>query len=363
MNPVEEIKGLISELKESSVAKEVIEDMNEKLAKVEGKIEELEAKGQETVSFDDKKEAKAFLGWVSDLAEGKTLTEGVPADGGYLVPDQFRPELLRLIEEYGFARRYTTKIPMSGVSLTMPSLASGVTTYWVDEATAITESQPSFGQVTMTVKKLAALVPVSSELLADSSIAMANLIIQLIAEATAAEEDRVCFTGSTAATDPFDGILYTPGVANVSLDAGEVNFADLDADDFLTLTDAIPRSARRGAMFFLNREVLNVVKKLKDSTGNYIVQNPVGSAFGQIWGYPYVDLDVMPSLADSGADKPFLIFGNPRYMYMPDRQQINFARSVHYAFNMDVTYIRATERIGFKCGLPQAFAVLNTAAS
>lgn len=363
MDAVTEIKGLIGDLKQEITSKdEAINGLTEKLEKIEETVSSMSEK-TETVGFTDEGKAKEFLNWVNDLAANKTLTEGVPADGGYTVPDQFVPELIRLVEEYGYIRRYATRIPMRGMSLTMPSLATGVTTVWVDEANAITETQPSFSQVNLTNKKLAALVPISTELLDDSSLTMANLVVNLIGEAIAAEEDRVGFVGSTAAGDPYNGIINLTGLNSVTMATGSTSFTDINPDLLLDMTDAVPRAARRGASYFVNREVLNVIRKLKDTTGNYIVQNPTGTSFQTLWGYPVIDLDVMPSLSDDAVSTPFMIFGNPRYMYMGDRQNVTFARSIHYAFNMDVTYIRATERIGFTGALPQAFSTLVTSAT
>lgn len=366
MNVVEEIKGLIGEVKQDLKTKEnSIEDISGRLDSLSEKVSKIE--NVETIGFNDSGKGKEFLSWVLDVSkdnkESKALTSSIPADGGYTVPAEFRPELLRIIEDFGIFRRYATRIPMSGTSLNMPSLTTGVTVNWVDEANAISASQPVFSQVTLTNKKLAALVPISTELLGDSSLAMANLVVSLIGEGIAAEEDRVGFAGSTAGGDPYNGILNLTGTTAVVMAAGKTSFANVTADNLLDMTDAVSRASRRGASFILNREVFNVIRKLKDSQGNYIVQTPSGANVETIWGYPVVDVDAMPSLSDTAASKPFIIFGNPKYMYFAERENITFARSIHYAFNMDVTYIRATERVGFASGLPKAFSILETAAA
>ncbi|MGE4572516.1 MAG: phage major capsid protein [Candidatus Izemoplasmatales bacterium] len=363
MDVVEQIKGLIGDLKKEVASKDAaINSLSERLDKVVDVVEKLDSKGS-PIGFESESKGREFMKWVNDLASNKALTEGVPADGGYTVPEQFVPELIRLIEEYGYIRRFATRIPMNTNSLTMPSLTTGVTVNWVDEANAIPETQPTFSQVNLTNKKLAALVPISTELLDDSSLTMANLILQLIAEGLGNEEDRVGFVGNTAQGDPFNGILNLPGATSIVMPTGSTSFTDINPDLLLDMTDAVPRSARRNASFFINREVLNVIRKLKNANDDYIVQRPTGTNFTTIWGYPVIDLDVMPPLSDDGASKPFVIFGDPKYMYMADRQNVTFARSIHYAFNMDVTYIRATERIGFQSGLPQAFSRLVTAAT
>jgi HK97 family phage major capsid protein len=364
MNQVEEIKGLIGEIKQDmSTRGDEVKGLSDKLDKIAERVDSVEEK-QTAAPIDSQAKSVQFKEWVKDLAQEKTLTVGVPADGGYTVPEDFRPELIRLVEEYGIARKYCTVIPMSVPEVVTPSLTSGVSVTWPNEAAAITEDQPAFGQVKLSAKKMAALVPLSSELLADSSLAMSNLIINLIGESIAAEEDRMAFVGGVDEnSDPFDGILNTTGVNSVVMGGGDTTFADITADYLLDMTDSISRSARKGAMFFINRTVLNVIRKLKDSAGNYIWQAPSAEGPGTIWGYPYADIDEMPALTDTAVSTPFVIFGNPRHMYLGDRQDVNFARSVHYKFNQDMVHIRATERVAFTCAIPTAFTVLTTAAA
>lgn len=317
--------------------------------------------------FKDSESAKHFIDFVAavynrDASILKDMTEGTDSEGGHLVPDEFRPVLIRLVETFGLARQYATVLPMSRMELHIPKLASGVTVYWIGEAGAITPSQPSFGLLNLVAKKMAALVPVTGELLEDSSIAIANLLATLFAEAIAKEEDRVSFVGDTGSGDPFNGILHDADVISVAMGAGKTSFADVNADDIASLVVAPASSAAEGARLLIHRTVFNVLRTLKSTTGNYIYAAPGGNQPATLWSYPYSLTDVMPAITESAVDKPFIGFGNLRHLYIGDRKKMGIALSTHVGFANDLTYIRVIQREAIAVGLGAAFAALKTAA-
>lgn len=320
--------------------------------------------------WDSEKQAKDFVDfcrflWSRDHTSVKQMSEGTDSEGGYLVPFEFVPTLVRLIEVYGQARTACTVIPVAREEMRMPTLTSGITVYWVGENTPITASQPAFNPLTLTVKKLAALVAASSELLEDSTIGIANLISTLVAEAIAKEEDRVCFAGkATGGTDAFDGVLWDSTVTSVTMAAtGETEFSDVTADYLLSMIDAIPTSTLSNARFWMNRTVFDQVRKLKDNNNNYIFNQPYAAAPGTIWGYPYTLSDSYPGITTAvQAGKAFITFGNLKYVYMADRKQLSAALSSHVGFASDQTYFRFLERVGFKVAVGEALVNLKTHA-
>lgn len=308
--------------------------------------------------------AKAAFFKQEDAVVVKDLSEGVDEDGGFLVPEEFRATLIRLIETFGVARRWATTIPMARQELTLPRLTGTVTVYWVGEGRTIPNTQPKFGELRLVAKKLAALVPVTGELLEDSTIAIANLLATLFAEQIAAEEDRVAFQGDAVADgDPFTGVLNQPGVVQVVLAATNTAFTDVDADDLADATAALRQSAQSGARWWMHRTIWNIIRKIRTSDGEYIVQQPTGPAPATIWGFPAVLVEQMPQVTDSAADTPFIVFGNLMHYYIGDRRRMSMAQSQHVGFAQDKVFLRALERIAMQTAIPDAFSVIRTAAS
>ncbi len=320
------------------------------------------------VGFTDPKLAKEFVTLVRHIFNKddyavKDMVEGRDADGGYLVQPEYRNTMMSLIEQYGVARQFCTVIPMSTTELIMPKLTGGVQVYWIGEGQTISETQPTFGEFRMTVKKLAALVPMTSELLNDANLAIANLLATLFAQALAKEEDRIVFAGNTAASDPFNGVLYDPGVYGHILGSGKKTFSSATAGD---LADVTSRNSlyTQGARWFMHRTIFNVIRQLQDGDGMYIWGNPtMSSDQGLIWGYPYTLVESMPAVTATAVSTPYIFFGNLMHYYIGDRQQMTLARSEHVGFAADKVYLRVLQREGMAYALPETGVAVTTAAS
>ena len=373
-----ELKGALAQMESSD--KEV-KQLATQIDGIESKLLDIAVKAQFSGGskpkylgeWDSEKHAESFIEYCADVLHPMGakapdgLQTGVDADGGYLVPPDFVPVLIRLIESYGIGRQNVTVLPMNTNEKTFPSLSSGINVYWIDEGGAITEVKPQFGQVKMTTKKLACLIPATSEVLEDSSIALANLFATLVAESMAEEEDRVIFTGDTGNNDPFMGVINEVGVNVVTLADASTLYTDLTSDKVLDMQNAVKRSAQKGAKYWIHRTVFDVIRKLKDKNENYIWAPPTTGGPGTIWGFPFELVEAMPSVTGTGASDqagtPFLIFGNLKHVYLGDRKKLTAANSQHVGFKTDQTFFRFLLRESIKCAIPSAFSVLKTAAA
>ena len=379
---VDEIKSQLTAFSESvktALAKfngqdELVKALSDRLAALEKSVAELGvtatlATYPEATGFTDVKQAKEFVSmvrsiFVKDDARAKTMTESIDPDGGYLIQPEYRNSLISVIQKYGIARQRCTVIPMKGTELIMPRLTGGVQVYWVGEGQTIDPTKPSFGDFRISIKKMAALVPMTNELLADETIANANLLSLLFGQAIAKEEDRIVFVGNMGAGDPFNGVLYDAGVRTFTLESTKTHFTDITADHLSDVTASLPAIMADGAQFYFHRTILNVLRKLKDTTGNYIWAQPTADGQpGTIWGYPYTLCDLMPSVTETAAASPFMFFGNLQHYYIGDRQQMTIARSEHVGFAQDKTFLRVLQREGMQYALPETGVVIKTAAS
>lgn len=116
-------------------------------------------------------------------AEAKTrmdvynaYSEKVPSEGGFLVPEEFRSELLQLTLDSAIVRPRATIIPMSSPRIHIPmidetsrvsSVYGGVVVYRTEEGAELTESSATFASVKLDVTKQTALSHVPNELIRD----------------------------------------------------------------------------------------------------------------------------------------------------------------------------------------------------
>lgn len=146
----------------------------------------------------------------------RDLTSGTAAAGGYLVEtgNQGFIELLRnnsLTMSMGATR-------LAGLigNLTIPKQTAPATPYWLTtEATAITESQQTLGQLALSPKNVGAYTEISRQLLLQSSPSAEAMIMSDLARVVALAVDAAALEGSGAAGQP-TGISNTAGIGSVT---------------------------------------------------------------------------------------------------------------------------------------------------
>ncbi len=230
---------------------------------------------------------------LGDKSLAKSLSEGSPADGGYLVPHEFRTSVVQKLYKKAVIRPNATIIPLKRDKMDVPADAAAVTTYWVGETNSVTESNPQWGNVTLDTNKLMGLSKMSRELFADSPINIMDYVSTLWAKAFAKEEDRVFMSGS--GTGQPKGIRqYTPSYTVAQ--AG----ANITADDIINLFYALPVQYRENAKFLIHNAVVTKIRLLKDSQGRYLWTQGLDSAPNTILGHEVLEQNDIPTNLGSG---------------------------------------------------------------
>jgi len=298
------------------------DDLNKKGFTKEQKVSEF----MKAVVFGNKKVAKALSG-------------GVDANGGYLVPDEFRSDIVDWAQDKPVIRNYATVWPMKEKTLELPALAADVQVYWGSENTSISTTSMDFGNVILSVNKLNALIYLSTELFEDSEIGIANYITGRFAQAIYREEDRKFIKG-TGTGQPKGISAYT--LANVDkLSLG-------GADDLISCFWKLPQGHRENSVFMMDSVSLEKVSTLKDTTGRYLLVNPNTGGIPTLMGRPVLEQN------DCGKD---VFFGDPRFYYIGDRRKLTVKSTDVGAgtFEKDQVAIKVTERVDGKLALTRAF--------
>jgi len=297
------------------------------------------------------------------------LGTGVPASGGNLVPDAMSNAIIDLREQYGIGRQWADVMPMSTDIQTVPRRSGSPTASFTSENSAISESEPTFNNVTFTAKKLAVLTRISTELSEDSVINIADYLTKDIAWAFALKEDQCLFNGDGTST--YGGIIgltvkatYTSPVSYagsyiVVPTLTHNTFAELDNTDLTTLMAALPQYARsggKGCAWFCSQVAADIVfGRLKATAGGNTLDTLAGAGItslgqrgvvGTYLGYPIVASQVLPTSTGALTSVPMLAFGNLSLAAtIADRRAISFAIDPSLYFNYDQVAIRATSRV------------------
>lgn len=281
------------------------------------------------------------------------LQIGTDSEGGYLVPDEFERTLVEALEEENIFRSLANVISTSSGDRKIPVVASKGTASWVDEEGAIPESDDSFGQVSIGAYKLATLMKVSEELLNDSVFDLEAYITREFARRVGNKEEEAFFTGDGVGKPT--GILAAAGGAQVGVTAAGTTAITLD--EVLDLFYSLKAPYRNRAVFVLNDATVKAIRKLKDSTGQYLWQPSIQAGTpDSILNRPLYTSAYMPALA---ATAKTIVFGDFSYYWVADRQGRVFKRlNELYATTGQVGFL-ATQRVDGKLILPEAIKVLQ----
>lgn len=331
-------------------------------------------KSREMVASKMKALCEALIsGDETKLKEMTTDASGSPF-AGYVVDSELAAEIRVLTTEYGVARREFLSLQLSKNTYRANNLVTDVTVNWEDEAGEINSTQAVLGQETLELKKLAAIVTLTSELIEDQETDLFAFLISRVAEEIARKEDLAFFNGDGTSTyGSFTGLLQAANTNEVVMTG--TTFASMDGDDLIDMVDETPVGALMNAKYFMHRSIMSIVRKLKASTtGEYVYQRPSESGPATIWGYPVVLVEVMPKRSETAADTAFVIFGDLKKAcilgYKGAMRAKRFDAGVvkNVANNGDINLIttdreaiRVTQRSGYILILPKAVTVLKTA--
>ncbi len=285
------------------------------------------------------------------------LQEGTDSEGGYLVPDEYERTLVEALEEENVFRQLAKVIRTSSGDRKIPVVATKGTASWIDEEGAYTESDDSFGQVSIGAYKVGTMIKVSEELLNDSVFDLESYIAKEFARRIGAKEEEAFFTGDGSGK-PL-GILAATGGAETGVTA--TSSTAVTADELMDLFYSLKSPYRKKAVWVLNDSTIKAVRKLKDSTGQYLWQpSLVAGTPDTLLGRPVKTSAYMPVIA---AGAKTIAFGDFSYYWIADRQGRSFKRlNELYAANGQVGFL-GSQRVDGKLVLSEAVKVLAQKAS
>jgi|SRR5882762_8439623 len=293
----------------------------------------------------------------------------VPADGGFLIPENLRSELLSVALETAIVRPRARVIPMDSLRVPIPSVDDtshassvygGIVAYWTEEGASLTESQASFGRIVLEAKKLTAYCEIPNELVADAP-AFGAFLDGILPEAMAYYED-VAFISGSGVGEPLGWangsaavLTGNNGGKTARATAGTVTWGDLA----VMYARMLPASLGR-AVWMISPDVLPALLQMQLAsgapiaiwlTGNQGFDAPTLSLLGR----PVIVTEKVPPLGTPG-DVNFVDLG---YYLLGDRQVMQAMSSPHFKFASDKTAYRIIERVDGRPWLNSAITPKN----
>lgn len=283
------------------------------------------------------------------------MQEGVDADGGYLVPDEYDDRLIEKLKEENIFRKLCHPVTTSGdhkinIAASTPAAA------WVEEGESLTFGDATFSQILLDAHKLHVAIKVTEELLYDSKFDLETFILNAFSKALANAEENAFINGS--GTGQPLGILAATGGADIGVTTA--SSTAITADEIINLVYSLKRPYRKNAAFLMNDQTVAAVRKLKDGTGTYLWHEALtADEPNKLLGYPVYTSEFMPTI-EAGAKT--IAFGDFDYYNIGDRGTRSFQELKElFAGNGMVGFV-AKERVDGKLVLGEAIKVLKQKA-
>ncbi len=281
------------------------------------------------------------------------LSEGVPADGGFLVGTDRQEGVL--MRDYATGQVWnraqsitigansngTTINALKETSRATGSRWGGVVGYWLAEADEKTATKPKFRQLEPKLKKVAALLYSTDELLQDST-ALASVINATVPQELMFQKDNAAFEGSGVGK-PL-GIMNSPALVTVAKEAGQAA-ATLVAENIINMRAR--RWARGQYVWFINQDVEPQLHQLNlpVGTGGALVYMPPGglsaNPYGTLYGDPVIPIEHCETLGTVGD----IVQADMSQYITINKGGVQTAESIHVRFIYDESVFRFVERV------------------
>jgi len=300
-------------------------------------------------------------GWLARRtgARFKALGSAEQDEGGSLVPNAMLGEVIdlqRRLEAFSVAGASEIALPPSG-RLQWPKFADSSVAFWVGEGSAITESQPGTGVLSLQAKKLGVLVKLNNELIRFASASAEGMVRYDMARAAALKADAAMFEGSGSLQ--IQGLLSATGLATHTASTVGANGNTFQPQDVALMESKLPDSVEAPTAWILRKSLFAALMNRRadaieatDGRGDFLFRGQRSLASPratELQGIPVVRSSQVSATRSKGtaSNLTFILLG-----YFPDwiiarLGVMEFLASGHgdSAIQNDQTFLRGIQHI------------------
>jgi HK97 family phage major capsid protein len=281
------------------------------------------------------------------------------ASAGFLLaPPEMQKDIIKNVIELTPIRALATVRSIGVGSLKMPKkVGNGSATRIGETARRTNTGDPKYGMLEFFAPEMFARIEVSQQMLEDSDYDLGAELTEDAAEQFAVREGQESLNGTGGSTQ-MGGILVNPDIGFTLSGAA----ATLTADGMISLYHDLKTAYARNAAWGLNRNTLGQVRKLKDSTGQYLWAPGIANgAPNTILGASYAEMADMPNVA---ANSFPIVFADFKKLYViVDRLNVSLTADYITGADDGLVVFRARRRVGGGVRQAEAGRKLKIAAA
>jgi HK97 family phage major capsid protein len=214
----------------------------------------------------------------------KALTTGTPSEGGFAVPEVLSSDIIKfLYPKLAYSQLGSRRIDMPNGNLNLPRFDAKAACSYIGETAKAVDTKPTIGNVRGSAKKLAAMIPVSNDLIRNANPSFDAFVRDDLINSIQLMRDYTAFYGAGTAYSP-SGIKTQLTTAEKLGSSSTVFTADTPANmKGLLMAKNVPMISPGWAF---NGFHWSWLYNLKTSTGAYIFRDEMNT--GKLLGDKFV---------------------------------------------------------------------------
>ena len=332
MEELAEIRDDVMKIKKALGLEKEFDDMRE----LEAKADATPTEGERACGTDDKKRAveeaakaaaeeRAFEAYIRGTAlNQRSDVNLVPANNGAVIPTTIANKIIKKVYDICPILEKSSKYNMKG-TLDIPfypaSANTVITVAYHDEFEELTSSNGNFSKITLTGFLAGALSKVSRSLINNAAFDIVGFVVDEMAYAIKRFIEKELLIG-TPDTEHSGASAKVLGLSSLTNSITTAAADKITADEVINLHDAIKDEFQNGAIWIMSPATRTYLRKLKASTGVYLLNDDISTPFGtSILGKPVYVSDNMPDYTDDG--KVAIYYGDMSGLATKFSEEIN----------------------------------------
>lgn len=270
-------------------------------------------------------EERAFEAYIRGTALNQRADVNlVPANNGAVIPTTIANKIIKKVYDICPILEKSSKYNMKG-TLDIPfypaSADTVITVAYHDEFEELTSSNGNFSKITLTGFLAGALSKVSRSLINNAAFDIVGFVVDEMAYAIKRFIEKELLIG-TPDTEHSGANAKVLGLSSLTNSITTAAADKITADEVIDLHDAIKDEFQNGAIWIMSPATRTALRKLKASTGVYLLNDDISTPFGtSILGKPVYVSDNMPDYTEDG--KVAIYYGDMSGLATKFSEEIN----------------------------------------
>jgi HK97 family phage major capsid protein len=294
------------------------------------------------------------------------------SEGGFTIPEQFIPTLLKfdpnLINLAGRSFQFDMSSPIAHIPTIVSTTHAGgavygaIVSYFKSEEALLTESKPVFGEITLTANKLTTLAYVTDEMMTFSPSSLSSLLEPMFQNAIQWKLDQKIING-TGAGEPRGLLASACKIANTRDTAAHIMGVDIPA-----MWSRMPMNLKGDAIWLISPNAVPdlMTANIVIGLGGQLVYMPPGgfsqAPYGTIYGKPVIETEHCPALGTAG---DLILVNLKQYLFgrAVSASGSGMVASIHLKFDYAQTAFRILMYVDGQCWWSSALTPANSGAT